>query len=231
MEKTRFPPLSARRGGEAVQKPGTTLEELAGQIVNAMPKLGHEEQRVAVALYRLLAQGEPVSPTSLARAVNLSETYIRDLLTRWPGVYHDDSGSVIGFWGLALPEMPHRFTVERRTLHTWCAWDSLFIPGIIGKTAHVESADPLTKVLMTLSVGPDGVNDASSAGVVVSFLSPEGAFDADVIMNFCHFVHFFDSEESGARWTATHKGTFLLSLEEAFTLGQMTNARKFQGAL
>ncbi len=47
----------------------------------------------------------------------------------------------------------------------------------------------------------------------------------------CHFVHFFDSEESGARWTATHKGTFLLSLEEAFTLGQMTNARKFQGAL
>lgn len=52
-----------------------------------------------------------------------------------------------------------------------------------------------------------------------------------LIMNFCHFVHFFASEESGARWTATHKGTFLLSLEEPFTLGQMTNARKFQGAL
>ncbi len=210
-----------------MQKQETKLEELAGKIVDAMPKLGQEEQRVAVALYRLLAQGEPVSPTSLAKAVNLSETYIRDLLTRWPGVYRDETGSVIGFWGLALPEMPHRFMVERRTLHTWCAWDSLFIPGIIGKTAHVESADPLTKALVTLSVGPDGVNDASSAGVVVSFLFPEGAFDADVIMNFCHFVHFFASEESGARWTAAHKGTFLLSLEEAFTLGQMTNARNF----
>lgn len=85
MEQTRFPPLSARQKGEAMQKQGTKLEELAGKIVDAMPNLGHEEQRVAV--------------------------------------------------------------------------------------AH------------------------------------------------------------GARWTATHKGTFLLSLEEAFTLGQMTNARKFQGAL
>ena len=231
MEKTRFPPLSARRGGEAMQKQATKLVELAGKVVDEMPTLGQQEQQVAVVLYRLLAQGAPVSPTSLAGAVNLSETYIRDLLTRWPGVYHDDSDSVIGFWGLALTEMPHRFTVDRRTLHTWCAWDSLFIPGIIGKTAHVESADPLTKAPVTLSVGPDGVNDVSPAGVVVSFLSPEGAFDADVIMNFCHFVHFFDSKESGARWTATHKGTFLLSLEEAFTLGQMTNARKYKGAL
>ena len=210
-----------------MQKQGTKLEELAGKIVDAKPKLGQEEQRVAVALYRLLAQGEPVSPTRLAGAVGLSETYIRDILARWPGVYHDDSGSVIGFWGLALREMPHRFTVERRTLYTWCAWDSLFIPGIIGKTAHVESADPLTKELVTLSVGPDVIHTASPAGIVVSFLSPERPFDADVITSFCHFVHFFDSAESGARWTATHEGTFLLSLEEAFTLGQMTNARNF----
>lgn len=55
-----------------MQKQGTELKELAGKIVDAMPKLGQEEQRVAVALYRLLAQGEPVSPTSLARAVSLS---------------------------------------------------------------------------------------------------------------------------------------------------------------
>ncbi len=210
-----------------MQKQGTKLEELAGKIGDARPKLGEAEQGVAVALYRLLAQGEPVSLASLARAVGLSETYVRDTLTRWPGVYHDKGGSVIGFWGLALSEMPHRFTVDRRTLYTWCAWDSLFIPGIIGKTAHMESADPLTKELVTLSVGPDVIHTASPAGIVVSFLSPERAFDADVITSFCHFVHFFVSEESGAQWTATHKGTFLLSLEEAFTLGQMTNARNF----
>ena len=90
-----------------MQKQGTKLEELAGKIGDAKPKLEQEEQRVAVALYRLLGQGEPVSPANLARAVSLSETYIRGILTRWSGVYHDDSGSVIGFWGLALLEMPH----------------------------------------------------------------------------------------------------------------------------
>ena len=49
----------------------------------------------------------------------------------------------------------------------------------------------------------------------------------DVIESFCHFVHFFSSRDAGETWTAEHDGTFLLSLEEAFELGRMVNARNF----
>src|SRR3989442_9036358 len=42
--------------------------------------------------------------------------------------YTDKQGRIIGFGGLAVREMPHRFKVDGRTLYTWCAWDSLFIP-------------------------------------------------------------------------------------------------------
>ena len=40
--------------------------------------------------------------------------------------------------------MSHRFEVAGRTLYTWCAWDSLFLPQILGQEAEVESTCPLT---------------------------------------------------------------------------------------
>lgn len=207
------------------------LENLADKIAGAVPRLGPQERQIAVKLYRLLAEGEPVPLERLGSVLNLPESGVRGTLDRWPGVYYDDTRLVIGFWGLALREMPHRFEVDGRRLYTWCAWDSLFIPEILGKTARVASADPVTKEKISLIVGPEGVTEVSPAGTVVSFLTPETPFDADVIQNFCHFVHFFGSPETAAQWTAERKNTFLLSVAEAFELGRLTNRRNFGKAL
>ncbi|TLY15655.1 MAG: alkylmercury lyase [Thaumarchaeota archaeon] len=209
----------------------STLNNLADKIVNAMPKLGSGERRIAVGLYRLLAEGEPVSPERLAETLNLSGSTVRETLSRWPGVYYDDTRAVIGFGGLALSEMPHRFQGDGRNLHTWCAWDSLFIPGILGKTARVESTDPITNEKISLVVEPEGVNELEPTDTVVSFLAPSRGFDADVIQSFCHFVHFFGSRESGELWSSEHKGTLLLSVEQAHELGRLTNTRNFGEAL
>ncbi|MBI3023518.1 MAG: hypothetical protein HYY68_07325, partial [Thaumarchaeota archaeon] len=148
-----------------------------------------------------------------------------------PGVYYDDTRAVIGFWGLALPEMPHRFQVDGRTLYTWCAWDSLFIPEILRKTARVESTDPVTNEKISLVVEPEGVKELEPTDTVVSFLAPNRAFDADIIQSFCHFVHFFGSRASGDRWSSEHKGTLLLSVDQAHELGRLTNTRNFGEAL
>ncbi len=210
----------------------STLNNLADQIVNAMPKLGSGDRRIAIGLYRLLAEGKPVSPKRLAETLDLPETRVRETLSQWPGVYYDDARAVVGFWGLALAEMSnHRFQVDGRTLYTWCAWDSLFIPGIIGKTARVESTDPVTNEKISLVVGPEGVTELEPADTRVSFLAPNRTFDADVIQSFCHFVHFFASRPSGERWSSEHKGTLLFSVEEAYKLGWLTNTRNFGEAL
>ena len=214
-----------------MQKSKASVQQLAQRIMGAMPALGSSERRLVVKLYRLLGEGEPVSPRNLARAINLPETRVRELLESWPGVYYDGNGSVTGFWGLSLGEMPHRFEVDGRTLYTWCAWDSLFIPGLLGKTARVTSADPVTKDRLSLVVGPDEIKEISLATMVVSFLTPDRPFDQDVIMNFCHFVHFFASTESAAKWTTDHPGTFLLSVDDAWALGQLTNQQNAEGAL
>jgi alkylmercury lyase len=66
---------------------------------------------------------------------------------------------------------------------------------------------------------------------VLSFLAPERPFDADVVRSFCHFVHFFASEEAAREWIAGHSGTFTLSLEQGFRLGRRTNQASFGSAL
>ena len=54
----------------------------------------------------------------------------------------DRERRVLGFGGLATMPMHHRFEVDGRELSTWCAWDSLFIPEILGRSARVASLDP-----------------------------------------------------------------------------------------
>jgi len=204
---------------------------LAQKVADAFPDLSATDQRIAVGLYRLLAEGEPVSPDRLAQHLDLSAHLVKEVLDSWPAVYFNDESDVIGFWGLALQEMPHRFKVNGRQLYTWCAWDSLFIPELLGKTAEVESTCPTSGEIISLTVSPTRVENFSPEGAVVSFLSPTTSFDMNVIAGFCHYVLFFSSEESGKQWIANHEGTFLLTLEQAHEIGRLTNKATFGAAL
>jgi len=211
--------------------PGSVTGALSQKLVDAFPDLSATEQRIAVGLYRLLAIGEPVSPEQVAQPLELSSNLVREVLDSWPAVYLDDDNNVVGFWGLAIQEMPHRFTIDGQQLYTWCAWDSLFIPELLGKTAEVESACPISGETLSLTVSPTRVENFSPDGSVVSFLSPSTPFDMDLIASFCHYVLFFNSEESGNKWIANHENTFLLTLHDAYEVGRLTNRATFGAAL
>ena len=121
--------------------------------------------------------------------------------------------------------------VEGRVLSAWCTWDTLFLPELLAETVRVTSRCPATGQPISLMVGPDGLRDLHPAEAVVSFLVPESGFDTGVIQSFCHFVHFFASAEAGRPWTTEHEGTFLLSVDDAFELGRLTNRAAFGTAL
>jgi hypothetical protein len=59
--------------------------DLARDLAIAMGALDGEQQRAAVSLYRLLAEGEPVATEALAERAALPLARVRDLLDRWPG--------------------------------------------------------------------------------------------------------------------------------------------------
>jgi alkylmercury lyase len=205
--------------------------DIAEQLHAGFGELSDLERPVAVALYRSLARGEPVASAALAGELGLAESAMDELLEGWPGVFRSDEGGVIGFWGLALPEMPHRFEVRGQQLHTWCAWDSLFIPGILGQTARVESRCKESGDPVSLIVDPDGVRSANPANIVVSLLDAEDLELNDIVGSFCHAIHFFRSPEDGAAWSARHAGTFIVSLDQAFEIGRHLNRIRYGDAL
>ena len=207
-------------------------EALAERLIAAVPKLGAREQRIGLGLLRTLVQGRPASDDAVAVAAGAAESEVRDAMGVWPGVFGGDHGRVVGFMGLSVVEFgEHRVEVDGRRLTAWCAWDTLFLPGLLGRTARVSSRCPVTGEAISLTVAADGPNGPHPAGTVLSFLAPERPFDADVVRSFCHFAHFFASEGAAQEWIAEHPGTFTLSIEDGFELGRVTNAATFGAAL
>jgi Alkylmercury lyase len=116
-----------------------------------------DERHAALALYRELAKGDVVDEAQLGRALGISTADSRLVLQRSAikrFVYPDREGRVLGFGGLAVAPMHHRFEVDGRELSTWCAWDSLFIPEILGRPARITSADPESGKAVRLVVAP-----------------------------------------------------------------------------
>lgn len=208
--------------------PQPTVNGLDASIAAASPVLDDADHRTVLAIYRLLAAATPASAEAIAGEADVSIDRVRDRLGAWPGIFTDAEGNVVGFWGIAIPQMPHRLRFgDAPEVHAWCAWDPLFIAPLVGD-AVVDTTDPVTKERIRYRIGPDGVADPSHENSVVSFLVPDGKWDADVIANFCHYVLHFATRDSGERWVAAHPGTFLLSLRQAAELGRL-HAERIRG--
>jgi alkylmercury lyase len=208
------------------------LTELTDALIGAFPELDDVKRRVALATYRRLARGEPAPRREIAIEAGLGEAEVRRILDDWIGVYSDSRGSVIGFWGLAIAKMKHRFEVDGVRLYAWCAWDTLFLSELLEKTAQVESTCETSGDRVRLTVSPHGVEFGEPVSPVVSFLKPVAAHcQQNIIQSFCHYIHFFRSGADGEAWIAKNPGTFLLTLDEAVRLARLKNDRQFSGYL
>lgn len=113
------------------------LDELAASIIGVFPTLNALEQRLSLELYRLLAEGQPVPRAKLAKQLGISLETVNQIIESWPGVFSDEQERVVGYWGLAIPAAytsPHQLTINGRRLSAWCAWDTLFLPQLLGQT-------------------------------------------------------------------------------------------------
>ncbi len=210
-----------------------TLNTLTSDLLRRLPTMTEEEQRLGLEIFRQLSSGEAVSTFGLAKALTSPPSEVDELLAH-PNLksltYRDKEGDIIGFGGLAVRPMPHRFNLNGRRLFTWCAWDSLFLPVILRQVADVESPPPRGSGLVRLRIGWDGIERVQPEGAVMSFLLPTAeTFRADALKamaSFCHYIFFFPDRESAMAWTAQHPDTSVISLPDAFELGrQMVAAR------
>ncbi len=210
------------------------LDDVAAYTVGLFPTLNLLEQRLSLELYRLLCEGQPVPRARLAQRLGIAGDTVNQILDGWPGVFSDQQRRIVGYWGLAIPAAyasSHRMTIGDQSLSAWCAWDTLFLPQLLGQTAEIESTAP-AGVTIRLTVTPERLVHVNPAGAQMSFLLPDATeVQKDVMSTFCDFVHFFPSAEVGQSWAARHPGTFLLSIDEAHDIARRKNYAQYQEAL
>jgi hypothetical protein len=207
--------------------PALSVDAIDAALAAATPGLDEDGRRLAAAVLRLLAAGEPVSVPTAAAAAGMPASRAGQLLRWWPGVFWDDRDLVAGFWGLALARMPHRIRRAGADLHAWCAWDPLFLAQVIGGL-QVATADPVSGEAINYRIASNGaITAASHPHSVLSFLRPGQPRDDEVMTTFCHYVWHFTGPATAQRWTEDHPGTFVLSLDDATELARRHTARAF----
>ncbi len=191
---------------------------------------GPTGQRVQLALYRLIAAGDPVALDQVAAAAGLGRGEAGEVLDAIPAsnFQRDDRGRILGFRGLGQVPSRHRLSFAGRELFAWCAFDCLFLPALLDGPVEVASTCPVTGTGIRLTVTPRGVTAVSPETTVMTFVTPAAAgLRADLRGTFCCHVNFFASEQAAEAWRADNQGAAIITLDEGFELGRVRNQAGF----
>lgn len=208
------------RARSAAAAPPADLDAFARSLIDAFP--AREDASLSLALIRLLRAGYPVSPAALAQIADRPEREVTERLDDWPNVERDQQRRVVGFSGLTLRTTAHSFRVGDRQLHTWCAWDTLFLPALLDETARVRSRCALTGADVELVVSPLGVERARAGELYVTFPPLAGTDTKNITSSFCCHVVFLADAQAARTWEATHADGIALDVDAAYELGRRT---------
>ncbi|MCA1703340.1 MAG: alkylmercury lyase MerB [Actinobacteria bacterium] len=199
-----------------------TVEGWAARLQSAFPP--REDAPLARRLLRLLAKGRAASAAALAEGVGTDPAAAASALESWPNVELDRAGHVVSFSGLSLTPTPHRFEVGGQSLYAWCAWDTLFLPALLGEPATVRSTCPMTGTNVELEVTLSGVTHTQPGELFVSFPPVAITGTNNITSSFCCHVHFLAGAAAADAWRKRHPDGMVFDLEAAYELGRRTVA-------
>lgn len=204
-----------------------TLDDIVTALRNAgIPRKGltKKSYRLILELLRLIAEGTPVARNQIeeiADKLQISPEETDEFLNM--ATEKNDNGYILGTFGLTQKRYSHRLQVDGQQLSTWCAWDTLFLPGLLNKTVNIESNCPVTNEKIQLIVSPEQLERYSPESAVISIVLPpkEAKTVADVYQMFCHHVYFFQSSKVLEEWSTGESLELMkLSVEDGFELGR-----------
>lgn len=174
--------------------------------------------RLEILMYRNLADGQPVSAARLAQAANVPLEITETLFEQGKalGGEWDSEGRLVGNV-LTLNPTQHRFRVNNKELYTWCSLDAMHLPGLLGKTAEVVSADPVSGEMIQLTIPPNTTPTYHPKGAVLSIVLAPGDRNGPQ-SPLCSQMLFFASRENAENWIQDHPQATIMTVEEVYQL-------------
>lgn len=191
---------------------------------DAIPQEAFElDLRVTIKTMQALAGAKPVSPQRLAEIWEMPLEQVRTILGQAVAsgrAQVNDQGNLVG-GVLSLVPTHHRITMDGKQLYAWCAYDAIYAPGVVGKTARIDSKDPVTGDTIRLTITPAGVSRVRPEDTVVSVVGAETDMRGGPESPRCSQMLFFASRESAERWLPDHPGVSILTVEEVFEIAEL----------
>jgi len=206
-----------------------TLEQVIKEYREAYDAIPQEalelDLRVTFKTIQALAKGNPVSSTQLSDIWGMPLDQVQVILKQAEEngrVEINDRGDLVGAV-LSLNPTQHQILMDNQHLYSWCAYDAMYTPGIVGMPAQIVSEDPVTGGRIQVSITPHEVEMVQPESAVVSVVDPGGDMSAGPESTRCTHMLFFESRESAEQWKQDRTGISILTVEETFKL-----AKEFQ---
>jgi alkylmercury lyase len=196
------------------------------KVTKGIPQelLDHELE-LTVRTVRLLANGKPISVEQLADSWEMPLKQVKAILEQARGgsLEVDEDGLLVGASGLSQNPTPHRMNIDGQTLYAWCAFDSIFLPGFLGKTVRVESEDLVNGQIIRLTISSEGITELypSTVMLTLSVLGVSGSSSrVGPESEVCGQINYFTSRESAEQWAKAYPELVILTVEEAYELAR-----------
>ncbi|MGH3736136.1 MAG: organomercurial lyase [Micromonosporaceae bacterium] len=197
---------------------------MADELLATDGLMDRRDPYLSVALFRLLAEGAPVSPVRLATRAGRSLDRAGEWLRAANNAVLDQHGDVVAYHGLDLRPTRHQLEVADRILYAWCAADALGMPTLLGSPVGVRSSDPVGGGTVRLSLDADQVREVEPGSAVLSMVRPSsaaGMLEQDEVsgaLAVCGPINLFTSLESGRRFAEQAGSIVLMTVDQGMEL-------------
>jgi alkylmercury lyase len=196
------------------------------RIYKTIPKEALDlDLKVTIRTMQELSKGKPVSPDQLSKVWDMPLDQVKLILSGAVSAGKaeiDSDGNLVG-GVLSLVPTNYRISMDNIDVFAWCAYDAIYAPGVLGKTAQIASTDPITGEPINITITLDGVIEVRPEETVVSVVGPETNTIGGRESIRCTQMVFFTSRESAHQWLQGRDDIAILSVEEVFEI-----AREFQ---
>jgi alkylmercury lyase len=189
-----------------------------------------ELQRASLAIYRVLATGRPAVRPEIARALGVSPAALTKALSLLPAhsINADDRGRIVAFVGLSLVAAKHALLVGKNRLYTWCAFDALFLPPLLGTDARLVTTCPASGHQITVRITAASARAENARAPVVSMVAPSREDCCrDLRAAFCDHSNLFRDRRAFSDWSGKGREMLALPLDEAFAVALRRNQWRF----
>lgn len=193
----------------------------------ALKTIGHINMRwqkpnknILKHVFPLLSEGQPVTPYKLAEVSGYELAEVEDAL------YHgrterDHQGRVAELFGVMFVPTMHRIEIDGIFIFSCCALIAHTIPGLINKNIIVESVDPISRKIVKLAIGPEGIHSINQTEAVATLVTTElNGILNNVSANFCTHIHHFVSRKSAEEFIQNNPRRYIIEINEFHEIGR-----------